>query len=656
MCGICGRLNFEADRPVDAHLLARMSNTLFHRGPDDGGVFTDGAVGLGARRLAVIDLSPKGHQPLSNEDGSIWIVFNGEIYNFVDLREDLIKRGHVFRSKTDTETVVHLYEQFGPNCVQHLRGMFAFAIWDRLRRRLFLARDRIGKKPLFYRHTERGFWFASEIKAIIEDPEIERNPDFTAIHHYLAFQSVPAPWSAFDGIKKLPPAHWLMVENGKVTVERYWSLSFSQKRVLRSKSDEEEIACEVRSTLEEATRIRMISDVPLGAFLSGGVDSSAVVALMALSSAQPIKTFSIGFDHPSYTETRFARLMAERYHTDHRELVVRPKAIEVLPQLVWHYNEPFADSSAVPTFYVSKLAREFVTVALNGDGGDETFGGYDRYFALALASRMRWLESLLPIAWPRKLAEALPREVDPKTFWWRARRFLQDFGEPLEERYFNWNSYFTNKIKSELYTPEFSRQQSRNDSLDLLRSIYRSADAQDFIDRTLQVDGQTYLPDTLLVKADIASMANSLEARSPLLDHKVMELAASLPISLKLHGRMKKYILKRAMRSLLPAEILARPKMGFGVPLAEWLRDELKDFARDLLLSPRFAARGLFRPEAVKRILEEHVAGRWNWQYPLWSLLMLELWFQMFIDQPTSTQERKFVQRNLSLAAGNRRN
>ncbi len=651
MCGICGKLNLDFARPIAAELLSRMNDTLYHRGPDDGGIHVEGAVGLAARRLAIIDLSTGGHQPMSNEDGSLWIVFNGEIYNFAALRENLIQQGHTFRSHTDTETIVHLYEQYGAECVQHLRGMFAFAIWDRSRRRLFLARDRVGKKPLFYRLDARSFWFASEIKAIVEDPEVPRAPDYTAIHHYLSFQSAPAPWSAFAGIKKLPPAHWLMLENGKLQLHRYWRLDFSRKRAVRSLQEEEALAEEVKSVLGEATRLRMISDVPLGAFLSGGMDSSAVVALMAESSSRPIKTFSIGFNHREYTETQYARLIAKRYKTDHREFEVQPRAVEILPRLVWHYNEPFADSSAIPTYYVSKLAREFVIVALNGDGGDEAFGGYDRYYALALARRLQWMTRVLPASWMRRLAKALPGGGDPKRLAWRARRFLQEFGKPLAEQYFDWNCYFSDGLKSALYADGFAPGALIQDSFQLLKAAYDSADAVDFVDRTLQVDALTYLPDTLLVKVDVASMANSLEARSPLLDHVVMELAASLPVGLKLRGRQKKYILKRAMRRLIPEEILNRSKMGFGVPLADWFRGELKDFARDILLSERFRGRHLFQEDFVRKMLEEHAANRWNWQYQIWSLLMLELWFQMFIDRPPSSEARSFVDQNVNLAS-----
>ncbi|MDD5541734.1 MAG: asparagine synthase (glutamine-hydrolyzing) [Acidobacteriia bacterium] len=651
MCGICGKLNFDPQRRIDEDLLIRMRDTLYHRGPDDGGIYIDGSMGLGVRRLAIIDLSSHGHQPLSNEDETLWIAFNGEIYNFQEIRKDLLQQGHQFRSHTDTETVVHLYERHGPDCLQYLRGMFAFAIWDKRRRRLFLARDRVGKKPLFYRADSSSFWFGSEIKAILEDPEVPRSPDYTAIHHYLAFQSVPAPWSAFEGIRKLPPGHFMVVENGRVTTERYWNLRFSPKRTVRTRRDEEDLTEEARSTVEEATRLRMISDVPLGAFLSGGVDSSAVVALMARSSSRPIRTFSIGFDQAGYNETHFARLVAERYHTDHQEFIVHPNAREVIPQLVWHYNEPFADSSAIPTFYVSKLARQHVTVALNGDGGDETFGGYDRYYALSLARKFRWLGKVVSPAVVRVLESWITKSGDPRSVSWRGRRFLRGLGNSFEEQYFDWISYFSNASKQSAYTPEFARQQSSQDSLSLLKDVFDSADAADLVDRAMQVDALSYLPDTLLTKVDIASMANSLEARSPLLDHKVMELAASLPVALKLHGRVQKYLFKKAMEPLLPPEILQRSKMGFGVPLADWLRGELAGWAQELLLGEKFRSRGIFRADFADKILREHLSGRWNWQYHIWSLVMLELWFQMFIDRPPSRQASEFVERNVALAS-----
>jgi asparagine synthase (glutamine-hydrolysing) len=627
MCGICGRINLDGTQ-VDRGLLQRMTSVLYHRGPDDEGLYQKDCTGLGHRRLSIIDLSPLGHQPMPNEDGTVWIVFNGEIYNFPELREGLIKKGHVFRSRTDTETIVHLYEEHGPSCLSHLRGMFAFAVWDERTGTLFLARDRVGKKPLYYHHTSRSFSFGSEIKALLQDPDIPVRPDLTAIHHYLTYQDVPSPWTAFEGIKKLPPAHYLLLRNGVAEITRYWKLSYLPKHAMTM----QELRQETIERLREAVRMRLVSDVPLGAFLSGGIDSSAVVALMASMNTAPVKTFSIGFREEKYNELRYARMVAERFGTDHTEFVVEPDAVGVLDKLVWHYNEPFADSSAVPTYYVAKLAREHVTVILNGDGGDEDFAGYGRYAAIELSRKMH---RLLPPAAARVLLRVLmpvPHGREPTNFFWRAKRFLQEYVRPPELRNAHWLCHFSTEMKSWLYTGDFQRRTAVQDSFDLLMEKYREATAESFLDKTLYADVMMYLPDDLLVKVDVASMANSLEARSPFLDHEFMEFTAAIPSELKLKGGAAKFILKEALRGTLPDEILFREKMGFGVPIDCWFRNELKETAYDTLLSDRAIQRGYFRKDAVRKILDEHMAYRWNWQYPIWNLLMLELWHRAFID------------------------
>ena len=627
MCGICGKINFH-NEPVDETLLKRMASTIAHRGPDDEGIYVKDGIGLGHRRLSIIDLSPLAHQPMSNEDGTIWIVFNGEIYNFLDLKKDLIKRGHIFRSHSDTEVILHLYEEEGTECVQKLRGMFAFAIWDDNNKSLFLTRDRVGKKPLYYWYDKNTFVFASEIKAILQDITFQRRPDYLAIHHYLTFQDVPSPLNAFEGIKKLPPAHYLILKNGQIEIKRYWKLSYLPKHKLGV----EEIKREIVERLKEAVKIRLISDVPLGAFLSGGIDSSATVALMAGMMDEPVKTFSIGFKEESYNELRYAKMVAERYKTDHTEFIVEPKAMEVIDKLVWHYNEPFADSSAIPTYYVSKLAREHVTVILNGDGGDENFAGYGRYAANEFS---RKIHNFFPTPAARAILPfvmLLPHGKDPKNFFWRLKRFLQEYLKSPELRNGHWLCHFTNEMKSELYTDGFTDKVSV-DSFELLFDKYRDAEADSFLDKTLYADVMMYLPDDLLVKVDVASMANSLEARSPFLDHEFMEFVAGIPSELKLKGRTTKYILKEALRGILPDEVLFREKMGFGVPIDHWFRNELRDMAYDVILSERAIARGYFKKEAVEKILDEHVSGKWNWHYHIWNLLMLELWHRMFIDQ-----------------------
>lgn len=627
MCGICGKLNFD-NTPVEESLIREMASSLAHRGPDDEGIYVKGNVGLGHRRLSVIDLSPAGHQPMSNEDGTIWITFNGEIYNFPELREDLMKKGHIFRSRTDTETILHLYEERGVDCLGFLRGMFAFSVWDSNRRTLFLARDRVGKKPLYYSYTPDRFMFASEIKAILCDKSVERRPDYTALHHYLTYQYVPSPWTAFAGIKKLPPAHYLLLKDGRIDLARYWKLSYLPKHNL----GEDDYKAGIIERLDEAVKIRMTSDVPLGAFLSGGIDSSAVVAMMTKMTQKPVKTFAIGFKEAAYNELHFARTIADRFHTEHTEFIVEPDAVEILPKLVWHYNEPFADASAVPTFYVSKLARGHVTVVLNGDGGDENFAGYGRYAANELAAK---INRFLPVAAVKAmlpLVMLLPSGKTPYNIFWRVKRFLQEYVNPPELRNGHWLSHFTTEMKNRMYCSDFLDSVADKDSFELLFEKYREAADGSFLDKTLYADVAMYLPDDLLVKVDVAAMANSLEARSPLLDHRFMEYAARIPSELKVKGTATKYIFREALRGILPDEILFRKKMGFAVPLDYWFRHQLKEMAYDVLLGSRAVGRGYFRPEQIRKILDEHSSGAWNWHHHIWNLLMLELWHGMFID------------------------
>jgi asparagine synthase (glutamine-hydrolysing) len=631
VCGIAGRINYVSERPVSAALVQGMCDLIAHRGPDGSGVWTRGHAGLGHRRLAIIDLSEAGAQPMSTSDGQIWLTFNGEIYNFLELRSELEARGHRFQSHTDSEVILYAYREYGVECISRLRGMFAFAIWDEPRRRLLVARDRLGKKPLFYTTDSDGLAFASEPKAFLADPSFVPAPNAQALSAYLTYQYVPAPMSAFAGVHKLPPAHYLVVEDGRVTVQRYWKLSYATKRNLT----EGEAVEELRSRLREAVRIRLVSDVPLGAFLSGGIDSGAIVALMSELGAAPVRTFSIGFKEKEYDELEYARLVAKRYETRHEEFVVRPNALEILPRLVWHYNEPFADSSAIPTFLLSELTRRYVTVALNGDAGDENFAGYERYRANVLASRF----DEIPPALRRPLdllARMVPASGTSKSVMSRGKRFLEALGEGRERRYVRWMSHFQPLLKSELCRAEF-QEVAGGDASDILLRSYAKSDAPDFVDATLDVDVNNYLPDDLLVKVDIATMAHGLEGRSPLLDHPLMEFAASLPSGLKMNGAIKKYILKEAVKPLLPKEIIERPKMGFGVPLDHWFRHELKDLAYDVLLSGSLRQRGYFHEHVVRRLLDEHTRGVRSWHYQLWNLLMFESWHRMFIDaRPTS--------------------
>jgi len=625
MCGIAGKIALDGRALVDEDLLWRMTEAIRHRGPDDGGVWTDGTVGLGARRLAIIDVSDRGHQPMTNEDGAIRLVFNGEIYNFAAIRRDLEARGHRFRSNTDTETIVHLYEEEGVACVERLRGMFAFALWDAPRRRLLLARDRLGKKPLFYYNDPRQFLFASAPKAILQDPSVATEPDPQAIHHYLTYGYVPGPLAAFEGFRKLPPAHYLLLEDGRATIHRYWSLHYLPKR----RGSEAELGEELLALLEEAVSLRMRSDVPLGALLSGGIDSSAVVALMRRRTSGAVRTFSIGSDHAEYDELPFARAVAARFGTDHHELVVKPDAVAALPHLAWHYDEPFADSSALPSFALCGLARRHVTVALNGDGGDENLLGYQRYLATVVAGRIDRVPAALRGA-VVGLASALPR-TGPRNAGSRWRRLATVLPLEPKRRYLQWLTA-DDGWKTRLYSPEFEDITKGNDSFDVLAAAYSRSDAPTFLEQTAHADVQLYLPDDLLVKMDVASMASSLEVRSPFLDHQVVEFAASLPPGLKIRGLTQKYLLKRAMQGILPDEVVRRRKRGFGVPIDHWFRHELREMAYDVLLDARARARGYFRPEALRRYLDDHVQGRADHHFRLWTLLMLELWHRTFID------------------------
>ena len=638
MCGICGKLSVDG-HIIKESLIRQMTSVLVHRGPDDMGVYVTPnlpsdnqdriSVGLGHRRLSIIDLSPAGHQPMFNEDGSIVIVFNGEIYNFSELRKLVESKGHKFKSNTDTEVIIHLYEEYGPESVEYLRGMFAYAIWDNNKQRLVLARDRLGKKPLNYLVNEKHLIFASEIKAILQDPEVKKEPDLEAIHHYLTYGYTPTPQTAFKGINKLPPAHILTWDNGKISIKRYWKLSYANKVYLSEAGYSERIL----ELLREATKIRLVSDVPLGVLLSGGIDSSAVVAMMSQLMQDPVKTFSIGFEEQQYDETRYARIIAQKFNTEHHEFIVKQNAIEILPKLVWHYNEPYADSSAIPTYYVAKMTREYVTVALNGDAGDENFAGYNTYTGNRIASYYENIPGFVRDTIVKGAINVMYRAFNRYRFPRRAKYLADAISESPELRHCRWMTYFDNHTKEKLYTDDFKEHVINIDSRDLLLKAYQISDAPDFVDATLSVDVATYLPDNLLVKMDIATMANSLEARSPFLDHKLMEFVASIPSNMKLRRMTKKYILKKALKGIIPDEILHRRKMGFSIPLDIWFRTSLKEMAYDLLLSSKLRQRGYFRTEFIRSMLDEHCQGVRLWHSPLWNLLMLESWHQMFIDQ-----------------------
>ncbi|HKO63283.1 MAG TPA: asparagine synthase (glutamine-hydrolyzing) [Pyrinomonadaceae bacterium] len=626
MCGITGIVRADG-APVDRDLLQRMNETVRHRGPDDDGFYFSNGVGLAMRRLSIIDLAT-GHQPIHNRDRTAWIVFNGEIYNYRELRKQLEKLGHKFYTDSDTEAIVAAYDAFGSDCPKYLRGMFAFAIWDDRNKSLFLARDRVGKKPLLYAQCDGQLIFGSEFRALLEHPSVSRDVDFEAMHHYLTFICVPAPLTAYRAIRKLEPGHSLVWQGGQIKTERYWQLDFSKKVAI----SEEEAGERAVDLLRDAVRVRLMSEVPLGAFLSGGIDSSAVVALMAQESSEKVKTFSIGFEEQDFSELHHARRVAEHVGTDHHEFIVRPDAMEVLPLLVEHYGEPFADSSAIPSYYVSRETRRHVTVALNGDGGDESFAGYERYVAMSLAQRYASLPAVLREHLISNLINALPQFERRTIPVGKARRFVAAASLAPAERYLRWVSSFDDESKNALYAPGFREETKQFRTGAILERWFAMAGNAGVIDATLLTDTMTYLPNDLLVKMDIASMAVSLEARSPFLDHPLMEFAASLPENFKLRRRTTKYLLKKIFKDFLPVEILKRRKMGFAVPVGRWFKRELQPFLRETLLSEKALKRGLFRPEGVRQLVDLHTSGKADHSHRLWVLLMLELWFQQFID------------------------
>jgi len=627
MCGIVG-IAKAGLRPVDREILRQMNACIVHRGPDDDGFYLNENVGLAMRRLSIIDIA-HGKQPIHNSDKTAWIVFNGEIYNFRELREDLESRGQGFYTNSDTEVIVHLYDEYGVDCVRHLRGMFAFAIWDTRDNSLFVARDRIGKKPLLYSHQANGdLIFGSEFRALLAYSETSREVDYEAIHHYLSYLCVPAPLTAFKQIRKLEPAHWLQWKDGEIKIKRYWLPDFHHKiKISQAEAEDETLRI-----LREATKMRMISEVPVGAFLSGGVDSSTIVALMAEESSQPVKTFSIGFEEEDFSELKYAKTVAEHIGAEHHEFIVKPNAIEILPLLVEHYGEPYADSSAIPTYYVARETRRHVTVALNGDGGDESFAGYERYLAMRLSEKYHKIPAFIRQGLIENAVNFVPTSELKRSRARDLKRFVQAASLSKVERYFRWVGAVDRQSKENLYTEDFKREVGNNDSAAFIKQWYDKTNGSGIVDATMFVDQMTYLPNDLLVKVDIASMANSLEARSPLLDHKVIEFAASLPENIKLRGTENKFLLKKVASKLVPREVLYRPKMGFGVPITHWLRGELKDFIREHLLSEKFAKRGIIKTEVITKLVAEHINGERDHVWQLWTLLMLELWFQRFID------------------------
>jgi asparagine synthase (glutamine-hydrolysing) len=625
MCGIAGFISKENNRQEErTALLDAMCKIITHRGPDEQGMTVQGRAALGMRRLSIIDLSG-GQQPIFNEDDSMFIVFNGEIYNFQEVREDLVKRGYKFKTKSDTEVILHAYEAFGEKCVDYLRGMFAFAIWNKRDESLFIARDRVGKKPLFFSLTNQGdFVFGSELKSLLLNENISREIDISALDSYLTFGYVPEDFCIFKNVHKLLPGHTLTYKDGKIETKSYWDFEYVEPIEVKS---ENEYIEELQQLITEAVKIRLISEVPLGAFLSGGVDSSSIVGIMSKLSEKPVKTFSIGFNEDTFNELKYARIAAKHFNTEHHEFTVTPDLVEIVDDLVWHFDEPFADSSALPTFMVSKMARAFVTVVLSGDGGDELFAGYTRYVTDKKRSGFSNLPKFLRKG-VQGVAEKLPHEA-------KGKYYLYNSSLDAVERYIDSVSHFNQIKRKSLYAKDFQSQLNGNFGIgeESFQRIAGKVSTSNPTDNLLYLDSKTYLPSDILVKVDRMSMATSLEARVPLLDHKLIEFVEKIPTKLKLKGLETKYIFKKAMEGIVPNEILYREKQGFGVPINEWINSQLKEKIHEALSENKTLTRGYFDVKYIKMLLEEHQTGRRDHSHSLWILYILELWHRRFVDK-----------------------
>jgi asparagine synthase (glutamine-hydrolysing) len=623
MCGIAGIVS-RADQRVEAATIHRMCQAIVHRGPDDEGIFVKHSTGFGMRRLSIIDLTG-GHQPVFNEDRSVWVVFNGEIYNFQQLRSELESAGHRFSTNSDTEVIVHLYEEMGRDCVHKLRGMFAFALYDERRRKALIARDRLGEKPLHYAFDGERLLFASEIKSILAvAPELAQT-DRQALRQYIQFAYIPDPATSFLGIKKLPPGHLLELEDGKLCVSQYWDLP---EYGTHSPANEEECLEELEYRLSEAVTMRLIADVPLGAFLSGGADSSTIVALMARASSRPVKTFSIGFRQKEFDETSYARLVAQKFGTEHHELILEPDVVNSVETITRSLEEPFGDASALPTYYVSCLARQHVTVALSGDAGDEIFAGYDRYRVCLRDRSFSWIP-----AWTRRIYREHIHQLVPRRA--PGRSLSYSISLPWQERYLEDVSLRPVQRQMALLSEDFmTPAPGEPDPFDLFRGYMESAPTQDPLSRLLYLDSKTYLPADILTKVDRMSMLTSLEARAPMVDHVFLEWATGLTSKWKMRGGQQKYILRKlAERVGVPKEALYRPKQGFALPLVHWTRHELKDLILTVLLEPRTLQRGYFNPRGVRQLLDEHFRSRRNHAGRIWRLLMFELWHRNYLEK-----------------------
>jgi len=629
MCGIAGILYFDRQRPVDREVLLAMCRALRHRGPDDHGTFTNASVGLASTRLSILDLA-RGHMPLSNEDGTVWIAYNGEVYNFLELRERLERSGHYFATRGDTEVIVHLYEEEQENFAAQLEGMFAVAIWDARKRQLVLARDHVGIKPLYYSLLPDRLVFASEMKALCVE-RTDASVDRTALHDYLSLNYVPGPRTILSGVRKLQPGHILIAsaETGKAETRRYWDFPLispapAEKRTV------EELETELTTALRSAIRRTLISDVPLGAFLSGGIDSSLVVALMSEVSNRPVRTFSVGFEEDSYSELPYARSVAQRYHTEHNEIVLRPQAQDLISSVVEFFDEPFADNSALGVFAVSQLARREVKVVLSGDGGDEVFGGYYTYQADKLANLYRRLPKVLRDRLLPAMVELLPTSLEKASFDFKLKRFVQGGSLPPLAAHYSWKAYLNEEMKFELYGDGAQGNGFHHElrpTVELLQSHYDAYPTADLLNRLIYVDSKIQLADDMLTKVDRMSMAHSLEVRVPLLDRQLIDFMTGLSSRHKVRGLTLKHLLKRVARKLLPSRIIDRPKAGFTVPISKWVATDLRDLAREQLSESRLRSQGFFEPKQVKRLLDLHGSGRRDFGRSIWTLLVFGLWY-----------------------------
>lgn len=629
MCGISGLLHFNPLKTVNSDIIKKMCSQIVHRGPDEEGFFFGQNVGLGMRRLSIIDIK-SGQQPVSNENHTVHVVFNGEIYNFIELRKILEGKGHTFKSNCDTETIVHLYEEHGEDCVKHLRGMFAIALWDQKKRCLLLARDHIGKKPLFYRKHPESISFGSEIRQLLFDGSEKPNLNYQAIYHYLSFQYIPTPISIYKNVYKLPAGHLLTCsEQGDIDIKKFWGLDYSNKTSISFNQAKDQL----ESLLNEATKDRMVSEVPLGAFLSGGIDSSLITSFMQRNSSTPIKTFTVGFDNEMFDETHKAQVVAEHLGTDHTTLHLNPDFMDTLPKIIGHFGEPFADPSAIPTYFLCQEAKKHITVALCGDGGDENFAGYSRYAINAISMLAEKLPAFLTQRLIRGFFNLLPDKGIDRSRITAAKHFVDSLNLKQPLRNIESTFFFSDEQKYELFREEFLDNLEEKETMQLALHWFDSIKAKNFLDQSLGYDIEHYLIDNILVKADISSMAHSLELRSPLLDFRVLELVSKFPSNWKLNGlRRTKYVLKKIAESHLPKEIITMRKQGFTPPIAEWFRGKYKEYLKEVLLDSKSINRGYFNKSSVEKLIKEHIDKKFDHSKRLWALLILEHWHRVYWD------------------------